>query len=90
VVPCRRIHICCLSEGLDELPLRKQRDPFCVARFVARAGRFSVFESTANPTIASTLAWLIEQRWLELESQLFPWTAAKLSPLGARMLGRAA
>lgn len=82
--------VCTFTEGLDELPQKKQRNPCDVARHIARAGRSSIFEATENEVIAATMDWLIEHGWLELDSSCgYPWTKAKLSAVGAAALGRA-
>jgi hypothetical protein len=81
-------HICVMGVGLDEMKLKKQKDPVAVARVLHEQGRFSVFEATANPTIASTMDWLANNGWLDLDnSPGFPWTKVKLTEKGLEMAG---
>ena len=81
-------HVCTFSAGIDDLPRRKQRNPHDVARVLARAGRFSVFEATANDTIAKTMDWLSDSGWFvfDHESQGFPWTKVTLTDMGRKVL----
>lgn len=81
-----RWHIDCFSVGLDELPLRKQRNPRDVARILAKAGEFSNFEATANQTIAKTMDWLSESGWFVFEPQGYPWTKVTLTDAGREAL----
>jgi len=50
--------LCSFSTGLDDMKRKDQRDHLKVLRVMAAAGRFSVFEATANPTIARTVTYL--------------------------------
>lgn len=81
------VHICCFSVGLDELTRRKQRSAIAVARVLAEAGKFSVFEVTANEDIARTVTKLGGKLgWFTYEPQGFPWTKVTLTDDGRRAL----
>ena len=47
-----RIIVCSFSSGLDDMPRKQQADVVAVLSSLKRSGRFSVFEATANDTIA--------------------------------------
>ncbi len=83
-----RVHMCFTTSGLDELPRREQRDMHAVARTLAKAGRFSVFEATANQTIARTMTSLATSGWFEFDpkAQGYPWTVVKLTDAGRAAL----
>lgn len=81
--------VCSFDIGLDELPDRKQRDPFHVARQLARAGRFSVFDATSNETLANTMDWLWSSGWFKWDDSCgFPWRKCALTDVGRAALGR--
>ena len=84
------VHICVLSTELDDLPRRKQASLFAVARVLAKTGRFSNFEATANPVIARTMDKVIESGWFDLDREVqgFPWTVVKLTDKGRKALAR--
>lgn len=80
------MHICTLSVGIDELPRKQQRDPVAVARVIAKAGWFSVFEATANPTIAATMDLLTQSGWFTFEDAGYPWTKVTLTEAGKKVI----
>ncbi len=81
--------VCTFTEGLDELPRRKQRDTLVVLEHLAKAGRFSVFEATANIDIARTMDRIGRKGLVEFDiSGGYPWTKVKLTPAGSAALGR--
>ena len=82
-----RIHICSHSVGLDEMPKRQQRDRVAVLRMLEQAGRFSVFEVTANQTIARTVQGLIDREYVTTSIECgFPWTTVELTDAGRALL----
>lgn len=94
------IYVDCFTEGLDELPRRKQSNPVEVLRLLHKAGRFSVFEATANETIARMMDRLMNKgcsivkdgvrtdygKLLENTGGAFPWTTVRLTEGGLRLL----
>lgn len=82
------VHVCTFTVGLDELTRKKQRSSLEVARVLAEAGRFSVFEATANIDIARTMNRLERLGWFVYDSETgYPWTKATLTAAGKRALG---
>ena len=47
-----QVIICSMSSGLDDMKRKDQRDVVKVLRVLAECGRYSIFEATANQTIA--------------------------------------
>lgn len=97
--------ICSFSGGLDSLPRKSQRDIVAVLRVLQRAGRFSVFEATANDTLATMMTRLCNQgystvrngvrtdygRLIETDNTCgYPWTKVTLTEAGLRLLADAA
>lgn len=81
--------VCSFDIGLAELPERKQRNPWHVARHLARAGRFSVFDATGSETVARTMDWLWDSGWFTWDNSCgFPWTRCALTDVGRAALGR--
>lgn len=79
--------VCVFTVGLDELPRRAQKDPVLLAREIAKHGRFSAFEATANQTIARTVDKVMAAGWFrQLESE-YPWTRVELTKKGRKALG---
>jgi hypothetical protein len=82
MIPCR------FSAGLDDLTRKQQADPAAVLRVLHRTGRFSVFEATANITIARTMTALDAQGLITVDtSPGYPWSNVTLSPLGLARIG---
>lgn len=96
--------ICSFSSGLDELTRKQQKDPVAVLRVLNACGRFSVFEATANQTIATMMSRLCHQgfsivrngvrtdygRLIETDNTTpYPWTKVKLTEGGERLLADA-
>ena len=69
----RTIHVCCFSSGLDDLKRKEQADDEVVLGVLRVKRRFSVFEATANQTIARTMDRLCKTR-LTTKTEGFPWT----------------
>jgi hypothetical protein len=81
------IFICGFSSGLDDMPRKDQRDIAKVLRVLERRGRFSVFEATANQTIATTMTKLSHSDLIETDNSCgYPWTKVKLTDAGKRYL----
>lgn len=77
------------TSGLDDLPIRKQRSTKHVLEYLERNGRFSVFEATANDTIATTVDRVIRRGYIETDiSGGYPWTKTKLTDAGRAYLAR--
>lgn len=83
--------VCSFSVGIDELPRKVQRDAVAVARVIAKHGRFSVFEATANQTIARTVDRIWQAGWFEETDPpaAYPWTRVRLTEAGKRALEEA-
>jgi hypothetical protein len=96
-----RVIICSFSSGLDELKVREQADPVKVLRILALTGRYSVFEATANMTIARMMTRMhhkgctrIGLDGVKREYGLlikstggdYPWTTIELTEGGKRLL----
>ena len=62
------------TSGLEELPRRKQRDPDAVLAVLRAAKRFSVFEATANSTIARMMEELQRLGRISTDNSCgYPW-----------------
>jgi len=68
------VHIC--SFRSVDTPTRKTRYEDFRAK-VLNAGRFSVFEATANSTAAGMFTRLCKDPTVKTETVGFPWTAVK-------------
>jgi len=81
------VHICCFTAGLDELTRKQQKDVATVLGVLKETKRFSVFEATANQTIAKTVTVLFEYGLVENTKQgAFPWTHVAITDAGERFL----
>lgn len=67
-------HVCSFSVGLDDLSRKAQADHAVVLNLLRLKGRFSVFEASANPTIAATMTHLCRHRLTTDNSCGYPWT----------------
>ena len=70
----RPIHICSFSAGIDDLTRKEQRNNEAVVAVLREAGRFSVFEASANEDIARTMTRLCARRLTTDNSCGYPWT----------------
>lgn len=87
------IILCSFTEGLDELPRRKQASIVEVLRAMEAmpSKRFSVFEATANITIARTLTRLVKEGYIETDNSCgYPWTKFKLTTKGLQAIKESA
>jgi hypothetical protein len=96
---------CSFSSGLDDLPRKQQSDVAAVLRVLKEARRFSVFEATANQTIATMMTRLCNKgltlvspdgtrtiygKLIETDNSCgYPWTKVKLTTDGERFLADA-
>jgi hypothetical protein len=78
------LHVCSFSSGIDEMKRKDQASQAAVLRVLAQCKRFSVFEATANRTIALTMDSLVEDGLVALDSAStsYPWTNVKLTKKG--------
>ena len=83
------VRICFFTVGIEDMPAKKQRNPYDVARVLARHGRFSAFEAADNQTIAATMDWLYASGWFDFDTEScgYPWTKAALTDAGRTALG---
>jgi len=80
------IYVCSFTSGIDELPQSKQRNITDVLRILNEAKRFSVFEATANPIIAKTMARM-QGVYFKVIGGAYPWCEIELTPKGKELLG---
>lgn len=78
------IRICSFSSGIDEMKRSDQASQASVLRVLAQCKRFSVFEATANRTIALTMDSLVKDELVALDNATssYPWTNVKLTKKG--------
>jgi len=63
------------SAGLDDLTKKQQADPDQVIAVLRKIKRFSIFEATANRTIARTMTNLVQSGRVVLdETTDYPWS----------------
>jgi len=81
------LRVCSFSVGIDEMPRRKQADDLAVLRVLAETQRFSIFEATANQTIARTMTRLMASPYLRDLGGAYPWTHVEVTEAGHAALG---
>ena len=82
------VHICMLTAGLDAMKKGDQRFAPKVLRVLHECGRFSVFEATANQTIAKMMDYLDKEGFIEIDiSPGYPWSNVKLTAKGKQLAG---
>lgn len=84
------IFICSFSSGLDDMRRADQRNPVKVLEVLHKCKRFSVFEATANQTIARTMTDLCAGKWSHLirtTEGAYPWTGVELTDAGLELIG---
>ncbi|OYQ41081.1 hypothetical protein CHU94_08195 [Rhodoferax sp. TH121] len=96
-----RVIVCSFSSGLDDMKRKDQRDVVKVLRILAQCGRFSVFEATANQTIATMMDKILHKGCtlvaadgtkrnygllLKTTGGAFPWTEIELTAGGKQLL----
>ena len=72
--PFGQVHVCSFQSV--DTPTRKTRYEDFRAK-VLKAGRFSVFEATANQTAAAAFTRLCKDPSVKTETLGFPWTAVR-------------
>lgn len=81
------MYIGSFSSGLDEMPRKQQRDIAAVLRILKKCGRFSVFEATANQTIANMMDRLCRGPYIVTDHSCgYPWTKVTLTAAGEALL----
>ena len=93
--------ICSFSSGLDDMKRKDQKDVVKVLRILAECGRYSVFEATANQTIASMMDRICHKgctlvapdgtkreygKLVRILGGNYPWTHIELTDGGKRLL----
>lgn len=63
------------SVGLDDLTKKDQANDEAILRVLRKTKRFSCFEASANPTIASTMTRLCKTRLTTDLTCGYPWAA---------------
>lgn len=81
------LHLCFTTAGLDEMTRREQRDPVKVLKRLHELGRFSVFEVTANDTIAKVMEYLVADGLITVTRKGYPWYEVRLTPRGLEYAG---
>lgn len=67
------IHIGIHDIGLSDLSRKDQADPEIVLNAIRLAGRYSIFDATANPTITRTIMDLESSRLTVDTACGYPW-----------------
>lgn len=67
------IHIGIHDIGLSDMSRKEQADPDVVLNAIRLAGRYSIFDATANPTITRTIMDLESSRLTVDKSGSYPW-----------------
>ena len=80
------VFICSFTSGLDDLPRKQQAQFEPVLRVLEATGRFSVFEATANQTIAKTMTRLMRSGYVESMGGAYPWTKVRLTEAGKKLI----
>ena len=80
------VYICSFTSGIDELPRKQQAQFEPVLRVLEATGRFSVFEATANQTIAKTMTRLMASEYVEDMGGAYPWRKVRLTAAGKRLI----
>lgn len=97
-----RVIVCNFSTDLDDMKRKDQADPVKVLRVLQRTGRYSVFEATANMTIARMMTRLHHKGMTRVlpdgtrreygklirtvGDSGYPWTKVELTEGGKRLL----
>ena len=93
--------VCCFSSGIDDLKTKEQSNPVKVLRALSKTLRYSVFEATANMTIARMMTNMHHKKCsligpdgvkrnygllIKTVGGSYPWTEIELTEGGLRML----
>ena len=74
------VFLCSFSAGLDDLPKNKRGNRKAILSILSESKRFSVFEATFSPKLASTLDALLNEGLLIRKGGDYPWIDVELSP----------
>lgn len=77
-----RIFIDRFTVGLEDLKRKEQADISKVLAVMQEHGRFSVFEATANQTIAKTVDRIMLEGFVKNLGGGYPWTEIELTEKG--------
>ena len=80
------VFICSFTSGIDDLSRKEQAQFEPVLRVLRDTGRFSVFEATANQTIAKSMTRLMHSEYVENIGGAYPWTKVRLTPAGEKLI----
>src|SRR5690606_39250655 len=83
--PMSGVHICSF-DALPDVTRKQQRDQVYVLGALAQAGRFSVFEATANQTIARTMTFIMQSGWVRDIGGEYPWMKVEITDAGRAVL----
>ena len=83
----KAVFICSFTSGIDDLPRKQQAQFEPVLRILQATGRFSVFEATANQTIAKTMTRLMASEYVEDLGGAYPWKKVRLTDAGKSLIG---
>ena len=94
--------VCSFTSGLDEMKRKDQGDAVKVLQVLERTKRFSVFEATANNTLARTISNIMSRGYsviiresgerrdygklVERTGGAYPWVNIELTDGGKRLL----
>jgi len=85
----RTVHICSFTVGIDELPLKQQSNLRAVLTILAETKCFSVFEATANQTIAATMDKIGRHGYIKSVGGSYPWCEIEITEKGQALLDEA-
>ena len=90
--------LCSFTDGLEDMRRADQSNPVMVMRILVASGRFSVFEATANDTIARMMTRLYHKTLiyrgkkypgplLKMDHSMgYPWTKVVITESGKALL----
>jgi hypothetical protein len=74
------------STSIDDLTEAQQADNKTVLRCLERDKQFSVFDVTANQTIATTVERLAKNGFISYAGGVYPWTKVEITDKGRTFL----
>jgi hypothetical protein len=84
-----RVFIDTFSAGLDDLTVKQAQCVDTVLRTLDRIKRFSVFEASANQTIARTMTDVFKKGYVKDIGGAYPWTHVEITPAGRAIIDAA-
>lgn len=81
-----RMMVDSFSAGLDDLTRKQQKDEVSVMVALSKMTRFSIFEVTANQTIANMMDDIARRKLIETTGGQYPWTTFKITEAGQRII----